>query len=95
VVPVPGPSAALTGLLGSGLSTEQFYFAGFLPAKAQQRRDTLAQLCGTITVCRPSRLLCIVIAGFHCDRSLEPHEPCLHAAFAQKTLVELILLMHQ
>lgn len=49
VVPIPGASAVLTGLLGSGLSTEEFYFAGFLPAKGQQRKRKLEQLRRTIT----------------------------------------------
>lgn len=31
VIPIPGPSAALLGLIASGLSTERFFFLGFLP----------------------------------------------------------------
>jgi 16S rRNA (cytidine1402-2'-O)-methyltransferase len=41
VVPIPGPSAAITALSAAGLPTEQFVFEGFLAAKAQQRRDRL------------------------------------------------------
>lgn len=36
-----GPSAALAGLVASGLSTEAFLFVGFLPAKPGQRRRRL------------------------------------------------------
>ncbi|MEC4815230.1 MAG: 16S rRNA (cytidine(1402)-2'-O)-methyltransferase [Scytonema sp. PMC 1069.18] len=41
VVPIPGPSAAITALSASGLPTERFVFEGFLPTKAQQRQSSL------------------------------------------------------
>jgi 16S rRNA (cytidine1402-2'-O)-methyltransferase len=41
---LPGPSAILAALVISGLPTDQFHFAGFLPAKAGQRRRTLEAL---------------------------------------------------
>ena len=41
VVPVPGPSAALAALTASGLPSDAFLFAGFLPAKAGQRLTKL------------------------------------------------------
>ena len=44
VVPVPGASAAVTALSASGLLNDQFYFVGFLPAKAKQRETALLQL---------------------------------------------------
>jgi 16S rRNA (cytidine1402-2'-O)-methyltransferase len=44
VVPVPGPSALITALVGSGLPTDAFEFLGFLPAKSGQRRTTLESL---------------------------------------------------
>ena len=44
VVPVPGASAAVTALSASGLVNDQFYFVGFLPAKARQRETALLQL---------------------------------------------------
>jgi 16S rRNA (cytidine1402-2'-O)-methyltransferase len=44
VVPVPGASAAVTALSASGLVNDQFYFVGFLPAKAKQRETALQQL---------------------------------------------------
>jgi 16S rRNA (cytidine1402-2'-O)-methyltransferase len=46
VVPVPGPSAAITGLSISGLLTDIFAFEGFLPAKEKARRDRLETLRG-------------------------------------------------
>jgi 16S rRNA (cytidine1402-2'-O)-methyltransferase len=44
VFPVPGANAALSGLIASGLSTEQFTFHGFLPSKAGQRKTAFEQL---------------------------------------------------
>ncbi len=44
VVPVPGASAALAALAASGLPTDSFRFAGFLPAKASQRRRALEEI---------------------------------------------------
>jgi 16S rRNA (cytidine1402-2'-O)-methyltransferase len=44
VVPVPGPSALVTALSASGLPSDQFYFAGFLPARANARRARLEEL---------------------------------------------------
>ena len=41
---VPGPSAALAGLVISGLPTARFTFEGFLPRKAGERRARLAEL---------------------------------------------------
>ena len=38
LVPIPGPSALATALSVSGLTTENFLFQGFLPAKASARR---------------------------------------------------------
>jgi len=44
VVSIPGPSAVLAALTVSGLPTDTFLFAGFLPARTQARRARLAQL---------------------------------------------------
>jgi 16S rRNA (cytidine1402-2'-O)-methyltransferase len=44
VVAAPGPSAALTALVSSGLPTDRFFFEGFLPAKAGQRKSRIAEL---------------------------------------------------
>lgn len=40
---IPGPSAVLTGLIGSGFEAEAFYYGGFLPVKSGGReREVLA-----------------------------------------------------
>ncbi len=44
VVPVPGPSALISALISSGLSTDQFFFGGFLPSRSGARRTRLAEL---------------------------------------------------
>ena len=44
VVPVPGPSALITALIAAGLPTDEFFFAGFLPARSNARRARLNEL---------------------------------------------------
>lgn len=44
VVPVPGPSALISALIAAGLPTDEFFFGGFLPARANARRTRLAEL---------------------------------------------------
>lgn len=38
---IPGPSAVITALAGSGLPTDAFYFGGFLPVKSGKRRNEI------------------------------------------------------
>jgi 16S rRNA (cytidine1402-2'-O)-methyltransferase len=44
VVAIPGPSAALAGLMLSGLPSDRFLFVGFLPPRAGERAAALAEL---------------------------------------------------
>ncbi|WP_319408210.1 16S rRNA (cytidine(1402)-2'-O)-methyltransferase [uncultured Desulfosarcina sp.] len=44
VFPIPGVSAAVTGLCASGLPTDAFVFLGFTPKKKGKRMDLLASL---------------------------------------------------
>lgn len=44
VVPIPGATALVAGLIASGLPTDAFLFVGFLPAKKQARRARLEEL---------------------------------------------------
>jgi 16S rRNA (cytidine1402-2'-O)-methyltransferase len=39
---LPGPSAVLTALVGSGFDAERFFFGGFLPVKSGQRERELS-----------------------------------------------------
>lgn len=57
---VPGPSAALTALVVSGLPTDRFAFEGFLPRKGRARAQRLAALAAdnrtTVVFEAPTRL---------------------------------------
>lgn len=44
VVPIPGASAPLAALVGSGLPNDAFLFAGFLPTKDKAKRDRFREL---------------------------------------------------
>ncbi|HEY0082885.1 MAG TPA: 16S rRNA (cytidine(1402)-2'-O)-methyltransferase, partial [Pyrinomonadaceae bacterium] len=44
VVPIPGATAFVSALVASGLPTDEFYFAGFLPPRRHARRLRLAAL---------------------------------------------------
>jgi 16S rRNA (cytidine1402-2'-O)-methyltransferase len=46
IVALPGPSAVLAGLTLSGLPSDRFLFAGFLPSKSGERRSMLEELGG-------------------------------------------------
>ena len=51
VIPVPGASAMLAGLVASGLPSDKFLFAGFLPPKSGARKsaaETLKAVPGTL-----------------------------------------------
>uniref|UniRef100_UPI0035CB4312 16S rRNA (cytidine(1402)-2'-O)-methyltransferase n=1 Tax=uncultured Sphingomonas sp. TaxID=158754 RepID=UPI0035CB4312 len=41
---IPGPCAAVAALTLAGLPTDRFFFLGFLPAKAQARAATIAEV---------------------------------------------------
>lgn len=41
VVPVPGANAALTALIASGMPAQPFFFGGFLPKSAKNRKEQL------------------------------------------------------
>lgn len=73
---LPGPSAVLTALAGSGISPRRFCFEGFLPRKASELRQYLEGLkTETRTMIffeSPRRLsgtLAAMVAAFGADRS--------------------------
>lgn len=47
VVPIPGASAPLAALVGSGMPSDAFMFAGFLPVKDRGKRDRFSELSKT------------------------------------------------
>ncbi|QOR34499.1 16S rRNA (cytidine(1402)-2'-O)-methyltransferase [Clostridium sp. 'deep sea'] len=44
IIPIPGPTAFTSALIASGLNTEGFFFAGFLPRKSKLRQELLSKL---------------------------------------------------
>jgi len=44
VVPIPGPSAVMAALVGSGMSLERFTFFGFIPRKGKERTEAIADI---------------------------------------------------
>jgi len=46
VIPLPGASAVLAGLVKSGLPSDRFLFGGFLPPKSAARQTALQELAG-------------------------------------------------
>ena len=61
ITPLPGASAAMSALMGSGLPTDAFWFVGFLPPKSTGRRKLLADIAahtGTVIAYEsPHRIL--------------------------------------
>ncbi|KGF66724.1 16S rRNA methyltransferase, partial [Hoeflea sp. BAL378] len=47
VIPIPGASAPMAALVASGLPSDAFLFAGFLPSRDKARRDRLAEFATT------------------------------------------------
>lgn len=41
IIPIPGPCALITALMGAGLPCDKFIFQGFLPAKSHARQHVL------------------------------------------------------
>ena len=66
VIPVPGPSAVLAALVGSGLAGERFAFLGFVPRKGRDRTSTLERIAGSQETCvvfeSPERLVALLEA---------------------------------
>ena len=44
VVSLPGPTALISALVASGIPSDEFFFSGFLPARATARRKRLEEL---------------------------------------------------
>lgn len=51
VVPIPGPTAAITALSASGLPSDRFCFEGFLPTKGTERQQRLCALAQEPRTC--------------------------------------------
>lgn len=64
VICIPGPCAATTALVSSGLPSSRFCFEGFLPVKGKERRQRLEQIATeprtTVLYEAPHRLLALL-----------------------------------
>jgi len=72
---VPGPSAALAGLLVSGLPTDRFFVAGFLPSRGTQRRRAIAEIAavpGTLILFEAARRLPETLADLAAELGPRP-----------------------
>lgn len=103
VIPLPGPNAALTALIASGLSPQPFYFYGFLPRKKsdlQQTLNFLAQLTTTFILYESPYRIQQTIA--HLQTVLGPQRPIvlareltkIHEAFLRGSLAEVQAYFH-
>ena len=64
IIPIPGASAMLAGLVAAGLPTDQVHFAGFLPQKAGARGsklESLKAIPGTLVFYESPRRLAVVL----------------------------------
>jgi 16S rRNA (cytidine1402-2'-O)-methyltransferase len=59
---LPGPSAAITALVASGLPADRWHFQGFLPRKKGELRDALAHPDGTLVAFESPRRLAGTLA---------------------------------
>ncbi|MEZ5816076.1 MAG: 16S rRNA (cytidine(1402)-2'-O)-methyltransferase [Hyphomicrobiaceae bacterium] len=65
VTAVPGPSSAIAAVSVSGLPTDRFHFAGFLPSREGQRRSRLSELAAidaTLVVFEAPNRLAVALA---------------------------------
>ena len=98
VIPVPGACAFAAALAASGLPSDSFFFAGFLPSRAAPRRRRLKELAGIpatlIFYEAPHRLLdslndMAAVLG-SCHASLAREITKIHEEFFCGTLYEIL-----
>ncbi len=98
VVPIPGASAILVALVGSGLPSDRFAFLGFVPRKGQERERVLNRIAEahetTIAFESPERLvrsLASLVEACGPDRPacVARELTKLHETFRRGTLGEL------
>ena len=90
VVPIPGVSALIAALSVSGLPTDRFQFAGFLPAKSGPRERALADLLaytGTSVIYESPRR---VLATLDSLAELAPERPVVMARELTKQFETLL-----
>lgn len=98
VVPIPGPSAAVSALTASGLPADTFFFAGFLPNRNSLRKRKLEELAAIPSTLifyeAPHRLLASLadMAGILGPRraSIARELTKIHEEIVHGTLYELL-----
>jgi 16S rRNA (cytidine1402-2'-O)-methyltransferase len=71
VIPIPGPTAAISALVVSGLSTDRFVFEGFVPRKGQERDLSLER------VQREERTIILYESPYRLKDTLKELDPLL------------------
>lgn len=98
VVPIPGPSAVLAAVAGSGLAGARWSFEGFLPRSGRERKERLARVAaderGTVLFEAPSRVPAMLSDLAAACGSERPAAVCreltkVHEEFLRATLGEL------
>lgn len=97
VIPIPGPSAPLAALVASGLPSDRFLFAGFLPPRAVARASALTELApvsATLVVFESARRLPETLAAMAEGLGERPAAVCreltkLHEEVRRASLSEL------
>jgi 16S rRNA (cytidine1402-2'-O)-methyltransferase len=98
VVPIPGPSAVLAALVGSGFEVGRFSFFGFLPRKGPERAELLEQLADSpdpvVLFESPERIRALLevladVCGDHREVSVGRELTKLHEEFIRGTLAEI------
>jgi 16S rRNA (cytidine1402-2'-O)-methyltransferase len=98
VVPVPGPCAAIAGLVGSGLPTDRFFYLGFPPRRSGERQawlDEVGAIAATLVIYEsPHRLAdtledALAVLGNR-PAAVARELTKLHEQFVRGTLRELL-----
>lgn len=98
VVPIPGPSAAVSALCASGLPTDRFLFVGFLPQKDGKKKrvlESLSQQPSTLifyeSPFRVKKTLRLMKVAFGDRRCVLAHELTkVHEGFLRGTIGEIL-----
>lgn len=100
VVPIPGPSAVLAALVGSGVAGPRWSFEGFLPRSGRERRERIARIAAddraTVVFEAPGRVAATLLDLAAACGSNRPGAVCreltkLHETFVRGTLGELAI----
>ncbi len=94
---IPGPSAFLTALTSSGLPTDNFFFAGFLPTKKgrKSKLEELSKLNSTLILYENPKRLLKTLNDIYSIFNNRPTVICkeltkIHETFYRGSLVSLI-----